>query len=58
MLLMKKDMGGAAHVLALAQMIMAAGLPVRLRVLIPAVENSVAGNAYRPARRDPHAARA
>ncbi|MGE0120834.1 MAG: M17 family metallopeptidase [Dongiaceae bacterium] len=48
MLLMKKDMGGAAHVLALAQMVMSAGLPVRLRVLIPAVENSVAGNAFRP----------
>src|SRR5262249_44782806 len=48
MLLMKKDMGGAAHVLALAQMIMAAGLPVRLRVLVPAVENSVAGNSYHP----------
>jgi leucyl aminopeptidase len=48
MLLMKKDMGGAAHVLALAQMIIAAGLPVRLRVLVPAVENSVAGNAFRP----------
>ena len=48
MLTMKKDMGGAAHVLALAQMIMDAKLPVRLRVLIPAVENSVAGNAYRP----------
>jgi leucyl aminopeptidase len=48
MLLMKKDMGGAAHVLALGQMIMAAGLPVRLRVLVPAVENSVAGNAFRP----------
>ncbi len=48
MLLMKKDMGGAAHVLALAQMIMDAGLSVRLRVLVPAVENSVAGNAFRP----------
>lgn len=48
MLTMKKDMGGAAHVLGLAQMIMDAQLPVRLRVLIPAVENSVAGNAYRP----------
>jgi leucyl aminopeptidase len=48
MLLMKKDMGGGAHVLALAQMIMAADLPVRLRVLIPAVENSVAGNAFHP----------
>lgn len=48
MKLMKKDMGGAAHVLGLAAMIMAAKLPVRLRVLIPAVENSVAGNAMRP----------
>ena len=45
---MKKDMGGAAHVLGLAKMIMDAALPVSLRVLIPAVENSVAGNAYRP----------
>jgi leucyl aminopeptidase len=49
MLRMKKDMGGAAHVLGLAHMIMDAGLDVRLRVLIGAVENSVAGNAYRPA---------
>jgi leucyl aminopeptidase len=48
MALMKKDMGGAACVLALAQMIMEARLPVRLRVLIPAVENSVSGDAYRP----------
>lgn len=48
MALMKKDMGGAAHVLGLAQMIMAAGLPVRLRVLIPAVENNIDGNAFRP----------
>ncbi|MBZ9796713.1 leucyl aminopeptidase family protein [Mesorhizobium sp. ES1-4] len=48
MLLMKKDMGGAANVLGLALMIMAAGLKVRLRVLIPAVENSIAGNAFRP----------
>lgn len=46
--LMKKDMGGAAHVLALAQMIMARGLDVRLRVMVPAVENAVAGNAFRP----------
>lgn len=46
--LMRKDMGGAANVLGLASMIMAAGLPVRLRVLIPAVENAVAGNAFRP----------
>ncbi|WJR77711.1 leucyl aminopeptidase family protein [Bradyrhizobium sp. NP1] len=48
MRIMKKDMGGAANVLALAQMIMDAGLKVRLRVLIPAVENAVAGNAFRP----------
>jgi len=48
MLLMKKDMGGAANVLGLALMIMDAGLPVDLRVLVPAVENSVAGNAFRP----------
>jgi leucyl aminopeptidase len=48
MKLMKKDMGGAAAVLALAQMIMFAQLPVRLRVLIPSVENSISGNAYRP----------
>jgi len=48
MLIMKKDMGGAANVLALAQMIMDAKLKVRLRVLIPAVENAVAGNAFRP----------
>jgi leucyl aminopeptidase len=48
MLLMKKDMGGAATVLALAHVIMAMHLPVRLRVLIPAVENSVAGDAFRP----------
>ncbi|MGE0846442.1 MAG: M17 family metallopeptidase [Flavobacteriaceae bacterium] len=48
MLLMKKDMGGAANILALAQMVMAAGLDVRLRVLVPAVENSIAGDAFRP----------
>jgi leucyl aminopeptidase len=48
MLIMKKDMGGAANVLALAQMAMDAKLKVRLRVLIPAVENAVAGNAFRP----------
>lgn len=48
MLLMKKDMGGAAHALGLARMIMMAGLPVRLRVLVPAVENAVSGNAFRP----------
>ena len=46
--LMKKDMGGAAHVLGLAQMIMALDLPVQLRVLIPAVENSVSSNSFRP----------
>ena len=48
MLLMKKDMGGAANVLALAHMIMDAKLKVRLRVLIPAVENSISGAAFRP----------
>ncbi len=48
MLLMKKDMGGAANVLALAHMIMDAKLPLRLRVLIPAVENAIAGAAFRP----------
>lgn len=48
MSLMKKDMGGAATVLGLAQMIMALNLPLRLRVLIPAVENSVSGNSFRP----------
>lgn len=48
MRLMKKDMGGAAHALALAHLVMAAGLPVRLRVLIAAVENSVSGSSMRP----------
>jgi len=48
MLLMKKDMGGAANALGLARMIMAARLPVRLRVIIPAVENAVSGPALRP----------
>ena len=48
MLIMKKDMGGAAAALALAHMVMAGKLDLRLRVLIPAVENSVAGNAFRP----------
>ncbi len=48
MKMMKKDMGGGASVLTLAGMIMRLGLKVRLRVLVPAVENSVAGNAYRP----------
>jgi len=48
MLTMKKDMGGSAHVLGLAHMIMSLKLPVNLRVLIPAVENSIDGNAYRP----------
>ena len=45
---MKKDMGGAAHALALAQLVMLAGLPVRLHMLIPAVENAISGNAFRP----------
>ena len=48
MALMKKDMGGAAVALALANMLMHAGIAARLRVLIPAVENSISGNAYRP----------
>ncbi len=48
MAMMKKDMGGAATALGLADMIMDAGLKVRLRLLIPAVENSVSGNAFRP----------
>ncbi len=48
MLLMKKDMGGAANVLALAQLVMQSGLKVRLRVLIPAVENSISASAFRP----------
>jgi leucyl aminopeptidase len=48
MLLMKKDMGGSATVLGLASMIMDAKLPVRLHVLIPAVENAISGNAFRP----------
>ena len=48
MLLMKKDMGGAAHALALAQLVMQAGLKVRLHLLIPAVENAISGNAFRP----------
>ncbi|MDD9900746.1 MAG: leucyl aminopeptidase family protein [Alphaproteobacteria bacterium] len=48
MSLMKKDMGGAAHVIGLAHMIMSAKLPVRLRVLIPAVENSISDESYRP----------
>ncbi|MFQ5624770.1 MAG: M17 family metallopeptidase [Paracoccaceae bacterium] len=46
--LMKKDMGGAATVLGLARMIMSAGLPVRLRVLAPAVENAISAGAFRP----------
>lgn len=48
MLLMKKDMGGAAAALALAHMIMSAGLDVRLRVLVPAAENAIAGASFRP----------
>jgi leucyl aminopeptidase len=48
MRLMKKDMGGAANVLGLAWLVMALELPVRLQVLIPAVDNAIAGNAYRP----------
>jgi leucyl aminopeptidase len=48
MLLMKKDMGGAAIALALARLVMGANLPVRLHLLIPAVENAIAGDAFRP----------
>ena len=48
MRLMKKDMGGAAHALALARLVMQRELPVRLHMLIPAVENAISGNAYRP----------
>ena len=48
MLLMKKDMGGAAHALALARLVIGARLPVRLHLLIPAVENAVAADAFRP----------
>jgi leucyl aminopeptidase len=48
MALMKKDMGGAAHALALAQLVMQHHLKVRLHLLIPAVENAIAGNAFRP----------
>ena len=48
MKLMKKDMGGAAHAIALARLIMTHHLPVRLHLLVPAVENAIAGNAFRP----------
>ena len=48
MYLMKKDMGGAATALAVAEMVMALRLPIRLRLLIPTVDNAVSGNAYRP----------
>jgi leucyl aminopeptidase len=48
MRLMKKDMGGAAHALALARLVMKSRLPVRLHLLVPAVENSVSGDAFRP----------
>jgi len=48
MRLMKKDMGGAAAALACARMIMAENLPLKLRVLVPAVENAVSGAAFRP----------
>jgi leucyl aminopeptidase len=48
MRLMKKDMGGAAHALALARLVMQRGLPYNLHVLVPTVENAISGNAYRP----------
>ena len=55
MRMMKKDMGGAATLMGLAQAVMALKLPVRLRLLVPAVENSVSGNAFRPLDVHPHA---
>ena len=48
MRLMKKDMGGAAIAMGLGYLIMAQNLPVRLRLLLPAAENAIAGNAFRP----------
>jgi leucyl aminopeptidase len=48
MLMMKKDMGGAANILGLAHAVVSAKLPVRLRVLLPVVENAISGNAFRP----------
>jgi leucyl aminopeptidase len=48
MRLMKKDMGGAAHALALAELVMAAHLPVKLHLLLPVAENAISGNAFRP----------
>lgn len=48
MRLMKKDMGGAAHAIALARLVMQRKLPYRLQLLVPAVENAIGGNAYRP----------
>ncbi|MEM6826499.1 MAG: leucyl aminopeptidase family protein [Pseudomonadota bacterium] len=48
MRLMKKDMGGAAHAIALAGLVMGANMPVRLHLLVPAVENAIAGSAFRP----------
>ncbi|QWC56204.1 leucyl aminopeptidase family protein [Erythrobacter sp. 3-20A1M] len=48
MLIMKKDMGGAAHAIALADLVMRAGLPVRLHLFVPAVENAISGNSFRP----------
>jgi leucyl aminopeptidase len=48
MRLMKKDMGGAAHAIALARLVMQRNLPVRLHMLVPAVENAISGNAFRP----------
>ncbi|GAB5459250.1 MAG: leucyl aminopeptidase family protein [Henriciella sp.] len=48
MRLMKKDMGGSAHAIALAELVMGADLPVRLKLYVPAVENSISGSAFRP----------
>ncbi|MEO1188765.1 MAG: leucyl aminopeptidase family protein, partial [Pseudomonadota bacterium] len=50
MRLMKKDMGGAAHAIALAELVMGADLPVHLKLYVPAVENAIAGNAFRTKR--------
>jgi len=48
MRLMKKDMGGSAHAIALAELVMGANLPVRLKLYVPAVENAISGTAFRP----------
>ena len=52
---MKKDMGGAAHAIALAELVMARKLPLRITLLVPAVENAIGPNAFRPGRSGRHA---